>query len=141
MSNHLRFDTDELNRVFVGFDQLFTQLKSQFDHPVRDTYPPFNIVKINEDEYTIELAVAGFSKDEVKVKVENNMLTISGKKVPSQETPNFLHRSLASRNFERSFRLSEYMVVKGAVIENGILTVTAERIVPEEKKPRYIDIT
>jgi molecular chaperone IbpA len=140
MSNQLRFNTTELNRAFVGFEQLFTQLETRFNNPPRDTYPPYNIIKISDTEYQIEVAVAGFSKDELTVKLDDGILTISGKKHAPDDAASFTHQGLARRPFEKLFQLSDYMVVKSATAKDGILTVTTERIIPEEKKPRYIDI-
>jgi molecular chaperone IbpA len=132
----------QLNRALVGFDRLFDSFESRFANQLTTNYPPHNVVKIGENHYSIEIAVAGFKKHEISVEVEQEVLTVRGE----NETPNesttrqYLHRGLSSRSFERSWQLAEHMVVKGAEIKDGILTISLEYIIPEEKKARVIDI-
>jgi molecular chaperone IbpA len=132
----------QLNRALVGFDRLFDSFESRFANQLTTNYPPHNVVKIGETHYSIEIAVAGFKKHEISVEVEQEVLTVRGE----NETPNesttrqYLHRGLSSRSFERSWQLAEHMVVKGAEIKDGILTISLEYIIPEEKKARVIDI-
>ena len=102
-----------------------------------DTYPPYNIVK-NGEKYRIEISVAGFSEKELNVEVEESTLTISGKKDKSDSE--YLHRGIAGRSFVRKFTLSADLVVKGANIVDGILVVDMQLVIPDEKKPRTINI-
>jgi molecular chaperone IbpA len=140
MTQLVRFDQAALNRALIGFDQLFDSFESRFANQLTTNYPPHNVVKTDENTYVIEMAVAGFKKNEIAVEVEQDMLTIRGESTPIQLTRVYLHRGLSSRDFERTFNLAEHMIVKGAEIKDGILTITIERIIPEDKKPRLIDI-
>lgn len=137
-----RFDTNALNRALIGFDTMFDQLERRFANQVSNNYPPHNIIRTGENTYLIEVAVAGFAKNEVAVSLEDNELTIKGEKAEIDETAEiqYLHRGLASRNFTRVFPLAEHIKVQGAEIKDGILTVKLERIVPEELKPRIIEV-
>ena len=137
-----RFDTQALNRALVGFDRLFDTFESRFANQLSTNYPPYNVVKTDDDHYLIEIAVAGFKKDEVTVEVEGEFLTIKGSSNPNSEASarQYLHKGLSSRDFVRQFTLAEHMVVKGASIQDGILRVEIARVIPEEKKPRLIDI-
>ena len=136
-----RLDTTALNRAFVGFDRIFDEMERRFANQVSN-YPPHNIIRTGDNTYAIEVAVAGFAKTEIAVTLEDNELTIKGEKVEADETleTQYLYRGLASRNFARVFPLAEHIKVQGAEIKDGILTVKLERIVPEELKPRIIDV-
>jgi molecular chaperone IbpA len=141
MNQLARFDTTALNRALVGFDRIFDDMERRFANQVSNNYPPYNVAKLQENLYEIEMAVTGFEKDEIKVTVENNELTVEGRRTKNPETTvEFLHRGLALRDFERTFTLAEHMKVVSATIKNGVLQVRIERIVPEEMKPRVIDI-
>lgn len=132
-----RFDTNalaQLNRALVGFDRLFTEHAQ-----VNQTYPPYNIVKLDEDNYEIEIAVAGFTLDEIDVQVDKNQLIIKGEK-EQREDVEYLHRGLAYRSFEKSLTLGEYMQVGNASIKDGVLRIDLTRIVPEALKPRKIQV-
>lgn len=134
-----RIDSSALNRALVGFDGFLDSFERRFASQLQNNYPPHNVIKVDENNYTIELAVAGFDKDEITVEVENDTLTIKGECL-RESKGEFLHRGLSMRNFTRQFQLAEHVVVKGAFTKNGILAIQLERIVPEEKKPRIIDI-
>lgn len=141
MSSLSRFDTQALNRALVGFDRMFDTFESRFGNQLNTNYPPYNVVKKDDDHYFVELAVAGFTKSEITVEVERDQLTIKGEKVRNEDASyQYLHRGLSARDFARQFQLADHMVVKGAVIQDGILRIDLERIVPEEKKARLIDI-
>ncbi|CAN0053177.1 unnamed protein product, partial [Chrysoparadoxa australica] len=104
-------------------------------------YPPYNIEQLGEHEYLIELAVAGFGEEDLDIQVQENVLTVSGKRTPSEgEGRNFLHRGIAERSFERRFHLADNVEVRGADLRNGLLQVRLEREIPEAKKPRQISI-
>jgi len=124
-----------VSRALVGFDRYFNA-----PNHANGNYPPHNIVKYDDTHYGIEVAVAGFSKDEITVEVDQDQLMITGKKATANEGVEYLHRGLAARDFEQSFTLAEYMEVKDAEVKDGMLKVKIERIVPEALKPRQIAI-
>jgi molecular chaperone IbpA len=141
MNQLARFDTTALNRALVGFDRIFDDMERRFANQVNNNYPPYNISKVAENLYDIAIAVTGFEKDEITVQVEANELTVKGERKRSEDPePDYLHRGLALRDFERSFTLAEHMKVRKAEIKNGILLIQVEREIPEEMKPRVIDI-
>ena len=122
---------------FVGFDHLFNELEWTAKH-ANDHYPPHNIIKAGEQEYLIELAIAGFSKDELTVEVKDRTLTITGEHVSKGRE--FIHRGISTKKFKRTFRLSEHVQVHGADIQDGILAIELKYVVPEEMRPRTIKI-
>ena len=141
MNQLARFDTTALNRALIGFDTLFNDLENRFANQIQTNYPPHNIVKFDNDNYEIQIAVSGFDKDEVTIEVADNQLTIKGEHVEVEaETTVYLYRGLASRNFTRVFPLAEHIVVGDAVIKNGILKIALQRVLPEALKPRLITI-
>jgi molecular chaperone IbpA len=125
-----------LSRALVGFDRYFN---GHFAN-TNGNYPPHNIVKYNETHYGIEVAVAGFSKEEISVEVDQDQLTITGKKISENDNKEYLHRGLAARDFEQTYTLAEYMTVKGAEVKDGMLKIEIERVVPDALKPRQITI-
>jgi molecular chaperone IbpA len=129
-------DLANLSRALVGFDRYFnTQMPN-------GNYPPHNIVKYSEDTYAIEVAVAGFAKEEINVSVDQDQLTIKGvKNRPNVDVGiEYLHRGLAARDFEQTFTLAEYMEVVGAKVADGMLQIDIKRVVPDALKPRQIEI-
>lgn len=128
----------QLNRALVGFDRYFND--RFFQGSQNGNYPPYNIVKYDDNEYGIEIAVAGFTKDEITVEVDQDQLTVTGKKSVPNESVEYLHRGLAARDFEQTYTLAEYMEVKGAEVKDGMLKIQIERIIPEALKPRQIEI-
>jgi molecular chaperone IbpA len=124
-----------MSRALVGFDHIFNT-------PLNNSnYPPHNIVKYSDSKYAIEVAVAGFSKDEITVEVDQDQLVVRGTQATTEETSKeYLHRGLASRDFEQSYTLAEYMEVKDAEVKDGMLIINIERIVPEALQPRQIKI-
>ena len=122
---------------FLGFNDQFVRWES--NKKTASSFPPYNVKKVDEDSYTIELAVAGYDRDELEIKVEKDTLTIKSDK-ESDDKSDFLHRGIAGRNFTQHFTLGEYMIVKSASLENGMLTIKIERELPEEAKPRQIKI-
>tara|TARA_S200002703_G_C3678032_1_gene208237 strand:- start:61 stop:531 length:471 start_codon:yes stop_codon:yes gene_type:complete len=122
---------------FVGFDHLFKELEFTATH-ANDHYPPHNIIKAGDTEYLIELAIAGFSKDEISVEVKDRTLTVTGEhKSKGRE---YIHRGISSKKFKRTFRLSEHVNVNGADITDGILAIQLEYLIPEAMRPRKINI-
>jgi molecular chaperone IbpA len=136
------FDLTPLFRSTVGFDRLADMLDSvaQFDTGV--TYPPYNIERTDENHYRISLAVAGFAEKDLNVEVKEGVLSVHGKREDKENTANknYLYQGIAGRTFERRFQLAENVEVRGAQLENGLLHIDLERIVPEEKKPRRVVI-
>jgi molecular chaperone IbpA len=130
-------DLAQISRALVGFDHIFNQRLQQ----VNGNYPPHNIVKYNDSEYAIEVAVAGFSKEEITVEVDQDQLIVRGvQKTEETSGKEYLHKGLASRNFEQTWTLAEYMEVKDAEVKDGMLVISIERVVPEALKPRLITI-
>ena len=131
----------DISPFAVGFDRTFDALSLLADSKSQTTnYPPYNIRKVSDEQYTIELAVAGFEEKDIEIEAEEDNLTIKGKR-PSKASEDWIHQGLSSRDFERKFVLSEDMVIKGAALSNGMLYVGLERIIPDHKKPRKIELT
>ena len=132
-------DFDRALGITVGFDSMFDRLFGDIERNGNPTgFPPYNIRKDEEDLYTIEMAVAGFAKEDLEAELKDGVLTVRSK--PDQEEGEYLHRGIAKRAFSRSFTLSDDVVIKGADLVNGMLTINLEKIVPEEKKARMIEI-
>lgn len=135
------FDFSPLYKTTVGFDRLaslFDEISTAENNS--PAYPPYNIERINDDEYRISMAVAGFKEAELNIEVEGNALSITGQKVAKDDKTEYLHRGIATRNFERKFELDDYVFVNDASLENGLLHITLQREVPEAKKPKSIPI-
>jgi molecular chaperone IbpA len=142
MTQLVRFDTTALNKALVGFDKMFDDFEHRFANQVTQAYPPYNIVKTDEDTYEIQIAVSGFDKDDVSVEIDQNQLIIKGiNKAEAAIDIQYLHRGLAARDFTRVFTLAEHMIVGEGRIKNGILSVAITRVIPEALKPRIIQIT
>lgn len=141
--NARTFDLTPFHRATIGFDQLFNELDRTFTNSVNTGYPPYNIVKSDDDHYQIELAVAGFRMDELSITLDKNELIIEGNPVVAEDATiyDYLHKGIANRTFIRTFKIAEHMEVKGAALELGILKITLERNVPEELQPKKIAIT
>ena len=133
---------DAINRALIGFDTMFDTLERRFANSVSNNYPPHNILKTGENQYEIQLAVTGFTKEEISVTVEDNILYIKGESTTPNESAEivYLHRGLATRDFVKEFPLAEHIEVVGAETKNGMLTVKLVRNVPESAKPKVIDI-
>jgi molecular chaperone IbpA len=104
------------------------------------SYPPYNIELLAEDKYRITMAVAGFAREQIAIEVQESSLKVTGNKESKGEEPKFLHKGISERNFERKFQLGDHVKVLAADLENGLLHIDLERIIPEEKKPRNIEI-
>ena len=146
LARHSAFTPQDLQKMMgfsVGFDSIFDRF---FDMDLtRDSgYPPYNIRKINEAQYVIEIALAGFSKDDIEVEVTEGSLTIRSKKLDekAEETSedSYVHKGIAKRTFLRCWTLSDDIFVKGADLKDGMLVINLEKVIPEEKKPRLITI-
>lgn len=136
-------DFSPLFRSTVGFDRLSQLLQSNALAEQSVSYPPYNIVKLSEDAYQITMAVAGFSENDIDITAKENQLIVSGKTAAREEykEATFLHRGIAERAFERRFQLADHIRVTNARLENGLLTVDLVREIPEQMKPRKIEIT
>lgn len=134
------FDLSPLFRSTVGFDRLAEMLDTVMtDEPV--SYPPYNIEKTGDDAYRITLAVAGFGEDELSIEQRESVLLVSGQKKPANANgETYLHRGIAARSFTRQFQLADHVKVVSANLENGLLNVDLVREIPEEMKPRKIEI-
>ena len=126
----------------VGFDRLINAIEEMSAGEAvnkAQSYPPYNIIKKNERDYAIEIAVAGFKIDEIDITAEGNKLTVVGK-VKAEQTGEYLHKGIANRDFSHDFTLAETVIVRSADVENGLLIIKLENVIPEEKKPRKITI-
>jgi molecular chaperone IbpA len=134
------FDFAPFRRSTVGFDRLFDLLESTARVDSMEGYPPFDIERESEDSYRITLAVAGFRPDEIEIVAHNNQLTVTGRKADDKDAGQYLHRGIASRAFERRFQLADFVEVRDASFDNGLLRISLQREVPEAMKPRRISI-
>lgn len=134
-------DLSPLYRSLVGFDRLADQLDAAARTEAASGYPPYNIERTGENEYRIEIAVAGFKPEELNVEVKENLLTVTGRKAANDgDAKQYLHRGLAERNFERKFQLTDYLIVEDADLSNGLLSIALKRELPEALKPRTVEI-
>jgi molecular chaperone IbpA len=133
------FDLSPLYRSTVGFDRLLDMLDQSAQLEPMPNWPPYNIEKAGEDQYRITMAVAGFSPDELNLTSQPNWLVVSGQK-QGEESTQYLHRGIATRSFERRFELADHVKVKDARLDNGLLTIELVREVPEEMRPRRIEV-
>ena len=136
---------NSLRPFSVGFDSIFEEFDRMLESPERynSNYPPYNIHKLSDNDYKIEVALAGFSKEDIELELKDSMLTIRNKtkeKVINDESNGVIHKGISTRQFERSFTISEDIKVKNAELKNGLLNIDLERIIPDEKKPRLINI-
>ena len=135
-------DLPSLHRHAIGFDNLFEQLNRTFANSKSDgNYPPHNVVKLDDTHFVIELAVAWFAESEIDVELKENVLTVKGDRVKPESDVEYLHKGISARNFTRTFPLAEHIEVRGATVQNGILAIALEQVVPDEQKAKKIAIT
>ena len=139
-------DIPSIHKFGIGFDNIFDELMRVNQQQANTNYPPYNIVKHDEDRFAIEVAVAGFREGDINITVEKNILTITGEQAvkvykEDEVEPEYLHRGISARNFTRTFTLADHVEVVSARAEDGILKIELERQVPEEQKPKTIAIT
>ena len=137
-------DIPSLHKFGIGFDSMFDELQRIHSQQSNTNYPPYNVVQINEDEYMISVAVAGFGHDNLSITKDKNFLIIEGKEYQSdseQIIPNYLHKGISNRDFRREFKLADHVEISNAHLELGILSVYLKREVPEDAKPKTIAIT
>ena len=138
------FDVFNFGKSFpfaIGFDRTLQLLERANQTPTNTNYPPYNIVKIDDENFVIELAVAGFNKKEISILKEKEVLIVTGKQKDQGNARKFVHQGLSSRNFTRNFTLADEIVVQGADMKDGILSISLERVIPEEDKPQEIKIS
>lgn len=135
----MRYDWTPLWRSTIGFDRLFDAL-DEVQRTAEETYPPYNIERLGENRFQISVALAGFTPDQVSLTMEQNVLTLEGRK-PEKDDKTFLHRGISTRSFKRQFTLADHVEVKGAHFENGLLLIDLVREIPEAMKPRKIAIS
>ena len=141
MNTLATLDRNRLTPYTVGFDSLFDRLFDTDFHTTSGGFPPYNIVKNDDYNYQIEMALAGYSKKDIDIELKEGTLSISSKKIEDDTNENTLiHRGISNKSFKRSFTLSDEMKVKGAKMENGMLYIALERIVPDHKKPQTIEV-
>ena len=136
---------NSLRPFSVGFDSIFDEFDRMLESTERysSNYPPYNIKRVNENNYNIEVALAGYSKDDIEVELKDSTLTVRNKtkdKIVNEEGNGVIHKGISTRQFERAFTISEDIKLKEAEQKNGLLIIDLERIIPDEKKPRLIDI-
>ena len=136
---------NSLRPFSVGFDSIFDEFDRMLESTERysTNYPPYNIKRVNDTDYRIEVALAGYSKDDIEVELKDSNLTVRNKtkdKTINEEGNGIIHKGISTRQFERAFTISEDIKVKDAELKNGLLTIDLERIIPDEKKPRLIEI-
>ena len=139
MNQLARFDTTALNRALIGFDRIFNDFENRFQHSTTN-YPPYNVIKHDENSFEIEVAVAGFDREDITIEVDQNQLIIRGQRTKEDDASKYVYRGLAARDFDRAFTLAEHIIVGDAELTNGILRVKLTREVPEALKPRLIAI-
>ena len=144
-ASHMPMNFGDMEKALgftVGFDSMFDRLFGALDHPnaSHQGYPPYNIRKDGETKYFIEMAVAGFSEEDLEVELKEGILTVQSKPLNEEDETTYVHRGIAKRTFERNFTLSDDVIVKGCGLINGLLTVELEKVIPEEKKSRLIPI-
>ena len=144
LARHSAFTPQDIQKMMgfsVGFDSVFDRF-FDMDTNREQGYPPYNIRKVNDLQYVIELALAGFSKDDIEVELTDGLLAIRSKdrKEEEEDSDSFVHKGIARRSFSRTYTLSDDVIVKGADLKDGMLIINLERVIPDEKKPRLIQI-
>lgn len=125
---------------FIGFDHVWNEIERLSDMADNKLYPPHNVVKHTETQFSVELALAGYSRDNIIVEVKEGLLVVSGGKPSDEVERDYLYKGISQKKFTRTFRLSEHVVVEGADLVNGLLVIDLKVVIPEEKRPRIISI-
>jgi len=133
-------NVDPFWRMSIGFDRLHAMMDESLRADPEEQYPPYNIIRTGEDTFQISLAVAGFKPDQITVTAERDILLIAGRNDDKPDDAHYLYRGIAGRSFQRRFNLAEYVEVKAASMEDGVLQIQLERRIPEPMKPRKIEI-
>lgn len=142
MTRITTLDLPSIHKHFVGFDQMFNEMDRMFENSANKGagYPPYNIAQLNENEYMISVAVAGFGMDNLSIEKDKDTLKIEGTAPKGDDKVNYLHRGIGGRNFRREFTLAEHVDVHNAELKNGMLNIHLKREVPEELQPKKIKI-
>ena len=141
MENLMRnIDLSPLYRTIVGFDRMANLIETAARQEQAPNWPPYNVMQFDEDQYRIEIAVAGFAQNDLDIEIKEGLLTVKGDKTTNVEETKYLHRGIAERAFERRFQLADHVKVVGANLENGLLVIDLKREIPEAAKPRKISI-
>lgn len=138
-----RISLSPLAHTTLGFDRLFDDIEKFLNMDTQkaaSNFPPYNIIKVDDFHYLVEMAVAGFSKDEIEISVEDNILTVKGEKKEKDNDVQYVHRGIGTRSFTKTLTIADTIEVKGAEFKDGILRIGLENIIPEHKKPRKIEI-
>ena len=132
----------DFDKLFVGFDDTYNRISKIHDDLTKNipNYPPYNIRKVNDNTYVIEIAVAGFSKSEIEVEFADDKLIVSGN-AQDDDSADWLYKGIATRNFTRTFALDDKIEIKGAALMNGMLKIALEKIIPDHKKPKKIEVS
>mgnify|MGYP000675129531 FL=1 len=144
LAHHTNFTAGDLERFMgltVGFDTMFDRLMNFSPTQQESGYPPYNIRKVDDYNYVIEIALAGFSERDIEVEVADGVLSVRSKEDKDTVETEYVHRGIARRSFARKWTLSDDMIVNGAEFQNGLLNINLEKVVPDEKKPRIVPIT
>ena len=136
-----QYDLSPLYRSAIGFDRLANLVDNALRSDAQPSYPPYNVERIDENNYLITMAVAGFARAEIDIEVENDTLKIVGSKQKIEPAKTYLHRGIGTRDFEHRFQLAEHVKVVSAALDNGLLSIALEREIPETMKPRKISIS
>ena|SRR5210317_367611 len=140
MTRTMTLDFPTFTRSTVGFDRLFDELQREFTNTKSTGYPPYNVAELNDDEWMISVAVAGFGMENLDITLDKNTLTVEGTAPGGDEDVKYLHKGIGGRNFRRQFTLAEHVEVEGAELKNGILNIHLVRNVPEALQPKKIAI-
>ena len=144
LAHHTNLTAGDLERFMgltVGFDTMFDRLMNFSPTQQESGYPPYNIRKVDDYNYVIEIALAGFSERDIEVEVADGVISVRSKEDKDTDTNQYVHRGIARRSFSKSWTLSDDMIVNGAEFQNGLLNINLEKVVPDEKKPRIVPIT
>jgi len=147
LAHHTNFTAGDIERFMglsIGFDSMFNRMMNFPTTQQESGYPPYNIRKVDDYNYVIEIALAGFSERDIEVEVADGVISVRSlgeKGKQNLDTPDYVHRGIANRSFSKSWTLSDDMIVNGAEFQNGLLNINLEKVVPDEKKPRIVPIT
>ena len=134
-------DLPTFARNAIGFNRLFDEMNRSFANSKSENYPPYNLIKLDDTHYVVEVAVAGFAEDEIDVEVKESSLIVKGIKAKKDQDTEYVHKGISARSFERTFTLADNVEVRAATVKNGILAVALEQVIPESQKPKKISIT
>ena len=143
MTQYSRISFGPLSQTMLGFERMFDDVEKYLSMDVQktSTFPPHNIIKLDDNRYIVELAVAGFAKDEIEITAEDGTLTVKGERKEKETDVTYLHRGIGTRSFTKTLTVADTIEVRGAEFKNGVLRIGLENIIPDHKKPRKIEIS